>query len=245
MVRYLAFFLLSVLPLVSFAQNDNSDMPSETDTLNDQLISDIEYADLGFLWSGSRFQDTRLGFIGDNYQRLQIRFLSIIKNYDNPFEYFIYGKSNVKENICEFQGSLVITEVSRIGDDDHPDLLRGYASGDYVLFEDQTCFHSGVFRGSFVTTFYVDNEGTFHYDDLYAGAPAYANNEFTGDFEEYYSDSVLTANWGDHRIPDSAELDTGLDDFYPAYKYQPFGWKQYLEEQKTIKEGGQIRQWWH
>ena len=189
-------------------------------------------------------QNSRLGFIGDNYQRLQIRFLSVIKNYDNPFEYFLYGKTKVGDNICQFQGSLVISEVGVIADEDHPDLTRGYAAGDYVMFEDQTCFHSGVFRGSFVTTFYVDEEGTFHYDDLYAGVPAYANNEFTGEFQEYFSDSVMTSNWGDHRIPDSSELDTGVDEFYPAYKYQPLGWKEYLDEQKKIKEGGEVEEWW-
>ncbi len=244
MYKILAYLLLSGLTLSSYPQDDDQSGASDSDSINEQLVNDIEYADLGFLWSGSPSQDSRLGFIGDNYRRLQIRFLSVIKNYDNPFEYFLYGKSNTGSHICDFQGSLVITEVGKIDDNDHPDLIRGYASGDYVMFEDQTCFNSGIFRGSFTTTFYVDNQGTFHYDNLYADAPKFTNNEFIGDWEEYYSDTVKTCNWGDHRIPDSAALDTGVDQFYPAYKYQQYGWKEYLEEQKRIKEGGVLEEWW-
>ncbi len=239
MLKTLLVILLSGLALVTYTQD------TESDSINDQLVSDIEYSDLGFLWQGSPSQDSRLGYIGEHYQRLQIHFLSVIKNYDNPFEYFLYGKSRVKDNICQFQGSLVINEVGVIPDEDHPELLRGYAAGDYVIFEDQVCFHSGVFRGSFVSTFYVDEEGTFHYDDIYENAPAFTNNEFTGDFQEYYSDTILVSNWGDHRIPDSADLDTGLDEFYPAYKYQSFGWKDYLDDQKRVKTGGEPEEWWN
>ncbi len=95
-----------------------------------------------------------------------------------------------------------------------------------------------------MTTFYVDEEGTFHYDNLDGDTPGYTNNEFAGDWQPYYSDTVLVANWGDHRIPESSALDTGKDSFYPAYKYQQYGWKAYLEEQKKREEGETLPEWW-
>ncbi len=235
--------MLTGLTLVLYPQDDGRP-PSDSDSLNEQLVSDIEYADLGYLWSGSPSQDTRLGFVGVNYQRLQIRFLSVIKNYDNPFEYFIYGKSRSAEHVCDLQGSLVITEVGRLEDNDRSDIIRGYAAGDYVMFEDQSCFSAGVYRGSFVTTFYEDEDGTFHYDNLREDAPGFTNNEFTGVWEQYYSDSIQTANWGDHRIPGSGDLDTGSESFYPAAKYQQYGWKEFLDERKTAMEGADISRWW-
>ncbi len=244
MVKLLAFLVFLGFTVTAFPQAGENGNQSGSDTATEQLVSDMEYSDVGFLWSGDNSQNSRLGFVGENYRRLQIRFLSVIKNYDNPFEYFLYGKSKTGGNICQFQGSLVMTEVGIIEDGEFPDLTRGYASGDYVLFEDQVCSHSGVYRGSFTTTFYVDKEGTFHYDDIYADAPRFANNEFTGEWQEYYSDTVQVCNWGDHRIPEAEALDAGIDSFYPAYKYQQFGWKDYLDELKKSKEGGEVDKWW-
>lgn len=92
----------------------------------------IKKYDLSKLWTLNRFQienDTvsierkaPLGFIGENYQRFQIHFISAIKNPNNQLEYFIYGKTKVKENICNFQGIITIIES------------RTYDVGDYPTF---------------------------------------------------------------------------------------------------------------
>ncbi|MGC9344740.1 MAG: hypothetical protein ACP5E3_18680, partial [Bacteroidales bacterium] len=124
----------------------NSLKEVEVDSTQEFLLTAIENSDIGFLWAGSQSQDNRLGFIGENFQRLQIRFLSVIQNFDNPYEYFMYGKTKVKDNICEFQGSLIIREAGVVEDEDYPDINRAYLAGDYVLFEDQSCLHSGIFR---------------------------------------------------------------------------------------------------
>ena len=50
-----------------------------------------------------------LGFISENYQRFYIHFSSVIQNPDDPYQYFVYGKTRVKNNICEFQSTLTIT----------------------------------------------------------------------------------------------------------------------------------------
>lgn len=62
------------------------------------------------------------GFIGDNYQRLRIRFISV-KQSEVANSYTVYGKSMVKGNVCEFRGSVNIAntrkyKVSSYGVDD-------------------------------------------------------------------------------------------------------------------------------
>ncbi len=37
-----------------------------------------------------------LGFIGDDYQRLYIHFVSMIQNPTNPYQYLVYGKTKVR-----------------------------------------------------------------------------------------------------------------------------------------------------
>jgi len=59
-----------------------------------------------------------LGFIGENYQRFYIHFISAIQNPTDKLNYFIYGKTRVKENICSFQGQMVNKEARILVDCD-------------------------------------------------------------------------------------------------------------------------------
>ena len=230
---------------ISYTQDEDTTLNSIlTDTTREFLFTSIENSDIGFIWGGDLSQDNRIGYIGDNYQRIRIRFISVIQNFDNPYEYFLYGKTRVENNICEFQGSLQITETGLVEDDANANILRAYLSGNYVLFEDQSCLHSGIFRGEFITTVYLDEEGTIYYDNLSAEEDNFTNNEFFGDWEGYYPNEVQICNWGDYRIPYSAELDMGSDEFKPSFKYMDNGWAEYLEEQKKYKNGEELEKWW-
>lgn len=223
----------------------NSIKDVEVDSTQEFLLTAIENSDIGFLWAGSQSQDNRLGFIGENFQRLQIRFLSVIQNFDNPYEYFMYGKTKVKDNICEFQGSLIIREAGVVEDEEYPDITRAFLAGDYVLFEDQSCLHSGIFRGNFITTIYLDEQGTIYYDDLEKeDEKDYTNNEFFGQWEGYYPYEVLDANWGDYRIPYSTQLDMGLETFKPSFNFLDQGWQEYVDEREKIEKDGEVEEWW-
>ena len=59
-----------------------------------------------------------IGFIGENYQRFYIHFISAIQNPTDKLNYFIYGKTRVKENICSFQGQMVNKEARILVDCD-------------------------------------------------------------------------------------------------------------------------------
>jgi hypothetical protein len=234
----LAWFVLNL-----GAQNMETEAAAG-DTLSEWLVEEIEFADLSHLWAGSKSQDYRLGFIGPEYERLQLRLISVIKNPDNPFEYFLYGKTRVSSVICEFQGSLNITETGFYEDQANQKFKKGFLSGDFVLFEDPGCMHSGIFRGSFVSNFYTDEIWTFYYDDLAEETPAFSNNQFQGYWSSYTGGEEALSSWGDHRIPGAGDLDAGYAAFLPALKYLENGWKEYGNEVKMLKNGEKLPEWW-
>ncbi len=244
---YTSIILALIFMLPALAQNEQDSIPSDSlyDSRYDFLLTQIEDTDIGFLWSGEISQSNRIGYIGEEFQRLRIRFLSVIKNFDNPYEYFFYGKTRVEENLCEFQGSLQITEAGFVKDARYPKLTRAYIAGDYVLFEDQACLHSGVFRGNFITGIYLDENGDIYYDDLERDENDFSNNEFFGEWESYYPYELKPANWGDFRIPNSTGLDVGIEEFKPSFKYLDNGWARYLKEMESGEEGEREEEkWW-
>ena len=234
-------FLLVMISGLSFAQIEQDTTSTLNKTLNDSIVNMIEYNDIGFIWMGEGYGNSRLGFISDDYQRIRIRFLSVIQNYDNPFEYFIYGKSKVGENICEFQGSVYIRETGLIDEGEDSDFLQAFISGDYVLYEDPNCIHSGIFSGEFLNRIYFDEYGDVYYDDLNMEQDGYSNSLFRGTWFNYDNGETITCNWGDFRIPDSEEPDVGSQEFHPSFRYLDKGWKEYLEQNENEQE---TEVWW-
>jgi hypothetical protein len=53
------------------------------------------------------------GFIGNNYQRLRIKFITVTKSESLSNTYLVYGKSMVKKNICEFRGAISISSIRK------------------------------------------------------------------------------------------------------------------------------------
>ena len=167
------------------------------------------------------------GFIGDDYQRIRIKFISIIKNKENATQYFVYGKSMVKDNICEFQGTITISNVFNFKNPDSPGIKQGKIVGDYLFYENPLQKHVGQFKGVFTSNWYLDKEGNLKYDDLSDVADDFANNEFVGTWTSYSGTVIKTCNWGDSRIPMSGDLDDGTGEFHPTHKYQTNGWLTY------------------
>jgi len=191
------------------------------------------------------------GFIGDNYQRLRIRFISVIKNNNKPNEYFVYGKSMVKENICEFQGILTIKHAFNFKNSEYPDTRTGKVIGDYIFYENPSQKHVGIFKGVFCSNWYIDKEGNLKYDDLMDGVDGFSNNGFVGSWTNYSGTIIKTCNWGDDRIPMSGDLDNGAGEFHPDAKYINNGWltiKQAYggQNNKTTEEAIKIEkfEWW-
>lgn len=204
------------------------------------FISEINKYDISNLWTLNKFQtefegDTSyierqepLGFIGDNFQRFYIHFISVIQNPNNRLEYFVYGKTRVKTNICAFQGLITIREAKIYTESDLPPLKQGFVTGDYEFFEDSDQKGTGTFNGYFKTNFYIDSKGNIQYDALNFVADGYKNNQFQGIWTSYKSRDSKKCNWGDYRIPESRDLDIGVAEFSVDEKYVSNGWLTYM-----------------
>ena len=168
-----------------------------------------------------------LGFICDNYQRLHIHFISIIQNPLDPYEYFAYGKTKVKENISSFQGTMKVTKSKLYKESDVPIYKQGYAELKVNLYEDSKQNSTGFFSGKLTANFMIDKKGVLKYDALILGADGFCNNQFVGTWTSYKTKSTKKANWGDSRIPESGDLDDGVAEFYVNDKYVKNGWENY------------------
>jgi len=193
-----------------------------------------------------------LGYIGDNFQRLHIHFISAIQNHHNALEYFIYGKSKVKENICSFQGTIIIEESRTYDEGDVPNLKQGFVKGRYTFYENPHQNGAGVLAGNFKTDFYINENNEIKYDAIAFVADGFKNNQFEGTWTSYQNRESKTCNWGDYRIPDSDELDIGAGEFSPLEKYTSFGWENYIKAWGSYPDKPDVikarerekRKWW-
>jgi hypothetical protein len=197
-----------------------------------------------------------LGFIGDDYQRLRMRLLSVVKDKKNPGTYLVTGKSMVKNNINRFSGTIKLSTARAYkkenpdGGGEYSDLkikTVGLVFAEYEFAEDKAQPGSGVFKGILLTNWYIDKNDKLHYDDVESAADGYSNNQFAGTWKSNKTGAVKTANWGDDRIPLSGYLDIGAGEFYPDQKYWKAGWQTYIDgyfkgNKKALSE--EQRNWW-
>lgn len=230
------------------------------------FLSEIQKFDISDLWTLDKFQtefegeaslidrQEPLGFIGDNYQRFYIHFISVIQNpNNNRLEYLVFGKTRVKTNICTFQGLITIKESKTYIESDLPPLKQGFVTGEYEFFEDSDQKGTGVFKGVFQTNFYIDTKGDIHYDALNFVADGFNNNQFKGTWISYKSKDLKKCNWGDYRIPESGNFDIGAGEFSPSQDYASNGWITYILDHKMnkldVEEDPQVSEtenekWW-
>lgn len=242
--------LFALISLFSFGQADETSFKSE-----------IKQFDISDLWT-IKILETRndtfvierpepLGYIGNNFQRFYIHFLSVIKNPDNGFEYFVYGKSKVKSNICSFQGLITITESKTFDDSDFPNIKQGFIKGEYQFFENPNQKGTGIFKGHFQTDFYVSPNKLIKYNNLRQD-DSFHNNFFEGCWTKYNSKDSIKCNWGDYRIPDSNKLDCGVSEFEPCEAFVKFDWLRYKiaygasTDRMKVNEAkkGEKEKWW-
>lgn len=175
-----------------------------------------------------------LGFIDPKFQRLFIKFKSVKKDPSNASIYLVEGTSKVKNNTCNFSGKIKVTLVEKITpmhygvDDSYKNKgikSEGVLQGDYEFTEDKKEKYSGVFKGSMVMYWFVDKKGRIEYDNIEEDvSDSYANNQYAGTWTEHGKTVGKRANWGEHRIPNSDDLDIGAAEFAADPKYSGGGW---------------------
>ncbi|MCC3159847.1 hypothetical protein LJ737_21575 [Hymenobacter sp. 15J16-1T3B] len=195
-----------------------------------------------------------LGFIGPNYQRLDLKLLSVQPTAGQPGQYTVTGKSRVKTNVAAFQGTFRVLHVRVNRDrprtvDDEPTVAvkSGIVLAAYELREPAGQPGTGIFRGVLQAKWYEDARGRLYYDNLLNVADSYANNQGVGTWTSYRSGQVKRCNWGDYRIPNSGDLDQGAAEFSPSAKYLAYGWQQYRQawtEQDPAAKKRELAAWW-
>ena len=210
--------------------------------------------DFGPLWTRLHDNDSVLGYIGDNYQRLRIAIISARKDPKQPDTYHVTGKSMVKNVIRAFAGTIKITKAlatpnSELDEEYKGEQIKeaGVVVGEYHFSEDAKQTNTGSFDGVFVTYWIVDRNGKFQYDEVMMGADGYSNNQFAGTWTSYRNKIKKPASWGDSRIPVSGDLDMGSGEFSPDEKYIRNGWLGYRDayhkqDRRALAE--ENKPWW-
>jgi hypothetical protein len=260
MKNLLLICLLAVDCSVTFGQtltqNINNRLLKKKDLTGKVLSLSLDDFDFSPLFM-STDNSVIYGFIGDNYQRIRIKFITVTKNQSSPNVYLIFGKSMVKNNICEFRGTITISNIKKyktisFGVDDkykNKGIKGEYAIlGNYKFSENESQAHSGIFKGVFQSNLYLDKSNRIHYDDIDNISDGYTNNQFIGQWISYKGNVIKRCNWGDFRIPNSGDLDIGAGEFSPSEKYLKFGWqtRHDLMVSQNYKTAKQIEEakWW-
>lgn len=160
-----------------------------------------------------------------------------MKNPNNPIEYYVTGKSCVKNTICDFDGVITLAEIKEVKelhygvDDEYANKeikLQGILTASYEFKENPNEKHSGVFKGKLYTKWYLNSENKIEYDNIEFIADGYLNNAFVGTWTNYGTGSKKICNWADYRVPlANNDFDIGAGEFSPSEKYFDKGWSDY------------------
>ncbi|MBT9395632.1 hypothetical protein KLP40_20875 [Hymenobacter sp. NST-14] len=116
---------------------------------------------------------TVFGFIGDDYQRLRVKLLTVRPDAQQPGRYLVTGKSKVRDNIVGFEGTFQVLHVREYKQhpraiDDEPTIAvkAGVVLAAYELREPVGQPGAGIFRGVLHASWYQDKAGKLYYNDL-------------------------------------------------------------------------------
>lgn len=173
-----------------------------------------------------------IGYIGQDYYKMDICFRTVTKESDTSYR--ITGLSKVRANVCNFAGSVRITDVRELNEPEYgaDDFMKGRIKRQgvciarYRLEESRQQKGSGMFSGTSVFRWYIGDDNRLHYDDINEDADNYANNQFAGTWKSYATGKEKKCAWGQFRIPDSGDLDIGAAEFSVNPVYAANGWTE-------------------
>ncbi len=248
--KFIIVIIVLILTVTSKAQ-----VPKSVD-----YFANIKNYNLSKLWCADSIQTEGdgekilfpepLGYIGDNYQRFYIHYLIVAKIKEKPYQYKVYGKTKVKDNISNFSGTITVKNAMLYKESDDPKYKQGTVTCDVIFYEDSTQTSSGIIKGILTTEFCVDKKGKLSYDALMIVADGYYNNQCKATWTSYKTGKSKRCNWGDFRMPDSKELDSGAGDVVISEKYAKNGWETFVaaysadsdKAEKALKI--ESKKWW-
>lgn len=233
-MKNIALVLFIINSFLGFSQNIcHNDILNGEKIIEKNEIDFFSNNDFSVLWTKTE-NEFIYGVIGNDYVRIRIIFLSVIKNEKNPKEYFVYGKSNTKENICDFLGKISIlkiqkTEKTQFGVDDEFKnsgiITQGLITAKYEFFENKNRKQTGQFSGELKSKWFLDKNNLIQYDNINSNSDAYFNNSFVGIWKMYGSETEKICNWADYRVPNiNCNFDVGAGEFNVNPIYAKNGW---------------------
>lgn len=251
--------ILLFLTNLSFGQTSKkflSDFLLEDELNTKNVIGKYNHFDFSHIWTQTE-NHLVVGIIGADHQRIKIKLTSIEKNSSILSEYFVLGKSNVKGTICDFSGTIKLTDIRETKelsfgvDDEYRDKgikSQGILIADYEFKENPNKKYSGIFKGKLYSKWYLNSISQIKYDDIQSKADGYMNNAFIGIWKSYSADKEKVCNWADFRVPEANyDFDIGAGEFSPSKKYYEKGWENYqkawLYGDKDAKNE-ELIEWW-
>ena len=251
--------ILLLLSQISFAQKVDRierNFPRSEELKAQNLVTEYNQFDFSNIWTETK-NNRVLGIIGEDHQRLKIKLSSVKKDSNNPNKYYVFGKSCVKGTICDFSGTIMLTEIKEVKelhfgvDDEYADdgiKSQGILVADYEFKENSEQKHSGIFKGKLYSKWYLNSENKIEYDKIEFISDGYLNNGFVGIWKSYSTGKEKICNWADYRIPiTNRDFDIGAGEFSPSEKYYDKGWENYqkawLYGDETAK-AEELNKWW-
>lgn len=174
------------------------------------------------------------GIIGDNYERILFKFISIKRNEEKSNEYIISGKSMVKSNLCDFTGKITVIKIQEVKqpkfglDDEYKNKgikNQGILTATYEFVESKEQKGSGKFQGIMQSLWYLDQNDLMKYNDIEINSDKYFNNVFIGVWKSNNTGKEKVCNWADYRVPNvNCDFDIGVGELSVSNKYQKNGW---------------------
>jgi hypothetical protein len=193
-------------------------------------------------------QENIIGFIGDDFDRFFIHFDTIIQNRDNKGQYFVRGKTKVKNKENNFMGKFNILSIRDMKDKIHTEgdnRTKGIVLLHVFLHENLREGGMTTIVGVLKSYLYVEN-GKVKFDDLeFNVRERYNNNQFVGNWHNHETNVAKSCHWGMYRIPYCGDLDVGSAKFSPNEKYFNNGWENYyrafiLNDSRALKKEVEI-----
>nr|WP_321453157.1 hypothetical protein [uncultured Carboxylicivirga sp.] len=213
---------------VSLLENHDSDRYALKTENSKERYLDYDFSDL--ITPKSEF----LGFIGDDYKRIQMYYSDVEKGPDKDI-YYIEGHSIVGSNKCDFLGTITIKQIREfktlhLGVDavyrDSALVAQGLLIAEYSFDEDPNQNYVGTFKGIMTLWWYIDRNGKLRIDNIENYSDSYKNNQYIGTWTGYGKSQGKICNWGEFRIPFSGDLDIGAGEFSVNPKYIDKGWNK-------------------
>lgn len=263
-MRIITPIILILIVNHSVAQKNGdfiSDFLLEEELQDENIVNELSKYDFSNLWTFTKNQFV-YGIIGSDHQRLRIKLISIDRNPFDSLEYIVFGKSMVKETICEFVGVIRLIENRELEkfhygvDNEYKKdgiLGQGLLVAEYEFRENRAQNYSGLIKGKLYSKWYLDSNKNIKYDDIQSIADGYSNNAFIGTWESYKSNKIKICNWGDYRIPQvNKDFDIGAGEFSVSEKYWEKGWldialKNQIPNEVIIRDKSdeEVKEWWN